>query len=478
MGPVGKAADRVKSSLSWLWSGGGGLTTTTSNSVDSIDSNDERNSNLVDDYVSKRVDRSVNRKWIINDASTCGQLNPTWSDVPGASEALIDTDLYENMIRIALAKNGVWPSYGHTLVHNSKKDDGTWAELSDIDMKRITDYIRDSDNEDLIPKSAVLKAPANAIPRWAVKQLRPYVNMKTPCSLQRKQIEALHEEWYPISYDHNYFDGIAPSCEYIDDIKLLSLLSSSEGGGGVSNTNSSHDRQKVTLQQLYNYQYLVTIASVIPAGSYDIEYPTTELSHTSEISLDNATYRSPWMPSKIKPGSVFNGCRDLKKIVLCTDLVIGLINIRKGYAEYTESDYIGCLDVFRDLSNTEPPETWIEETGYIMSFGVSDTWMNMGIGKEIMDRAMIVCNQQGIKLLTLHVISHNYGAKRFYEREHFRKINKQPGYYEFNGIIWTADTYCVWVPAYLKNKNLIGQTVNHILQTKETINKAMIDTKK
>jgi len=469
MRPVGQAADRVKNSISWLWRGVSG-----DNNNDKGSSSDEEGSKSSDFlYQSKNVDFPMIERgetWIIDDGSTCGQLNPLWSDVPGASEALIDADLFEKEIRAALDTHGVWPSYGDVLVQTIKTNEGLWAPINKADYDRITLLIKDSQIEDLVPKSVSLKAPANAIPRWAVKLLRPHIKIEPPCLLQRQQIVALHEEWFPISYDDNYFDGIAPGCTYIEEMELFS-----SSADRILTSNSSNERNKLRQRRLYDYRHLITIASVIPSGSYDIRFPA-ESSDLSEISRDKASERLPWQPnqSTIPPGSLFYGCRKLKKIIMTDDMIVGLINIRKGYVDYTECDYDACLSTFSYYNENLMPDNWLEQTGYIMSFGVSDAWMNLGIGKGLMDQAAILCKQEGIKLLTLHVITHNYGGKRFYEREYFQKINEQPGYYEFNGIIWTADTYCLWVPAYLENEKLTDRRVNHEIHTLDTVKKAIM----
>lgn len=84
------------------------------------------------------------------------------------------------------------------------------------------------------------------------------------------------------------------------------------------------------------------------------------------------------------------------------------------------------------------------DEGHITNIAVHPEFRRCGVGSRIMDKLLEMCDDSGIRSLTLEVRKSNLAAQRLYEKYGFKAEGVRKGYYSDTGedalIMWKHDS--------------------------------------
>eukprot|EP00915_Cephaloidophora_sp_WS-2016_P004024 GHVH01005423.1.p1 GENE.GHVH01005423.1~~GHVH01005423.1.p1 ORF type:complete len:354 (-),score=48.67 GHVH01005423.1:551-1612(-) len=322
---------------------------------------------------------NTSEHWFLLRGESSDEVNPGRSLTLSSSGCHIDSILFESILATTLERYGHWPSkcsrsHG-SIVNNKDEETGGWKPVAKnlLQFEQIVKAINDS-GPGFVPKYPFLTAPVNALPRWVGNQLMQYCKFIVPNSVHRKQLKEVHSEWFPISYDDYYYDGIAPSAE-----NILMMQTDYPDGVYIPPPPGS-SRQPVTEKDainraFYDYRTISSCAAIIPAGTYTVDYNNESDLEQPEFILPEIS-RKVWNggDSEYPVGTMFNGARELKKITLEEDLVVGFVCARMGEADNAlvdPADLSSLVDFVKSKDQSIMTSDDVFDTNaYIMSVGV------------------------------------------------------------------------------------------------------------
>jgi len=93
----------------------------------------------------------------------------------------------------------------------------------------------------------------------------------------------------------------------------------------------------------------------------------------------------------------------------------------------------------------------IKREGYIMTFGVSPSFRQRGLGTFILRKMIEILQEHGCNVVTLHVQLINKAAVEFYKKNNFVVAEDLPGHYYIDGQYFDA----MKMIFYLNNNNTV-----------------------
>jgi ribosomal protein S18 acetylase RimI-like enzyme len=233
----------------------------------------------------------------------------------------------------------------------------------------------------------------------------------------RQQIQELHEQWFPVTYQDEFYDSLV----------LGRLCANAEEGNESSTTDdcdeydnaaNNNDKNNDPTRQCPLYTCLAVVANTHSddrgasslAGSRNRNIPRSgsDLSRMEEARL-------PPQPAMTALSSMQS---EQERVVAC---VVGAF-VRHSIL----STELRALLVPDPLVHTQ--------LFYIMTLGAADDYRNIGLSTFLVHQCMEqVQAEPSCGTLYLHVLDTNVEAIRFYEKLGFYRVKIIPNYYSIHG---------------------------------------------
>lgn len=302
--------------------------------------------------------------------------------------------------------NNILPDYNHT---NSKKRDEIYATIQDKTVIQMNDSSAEKrKSNDMNKNSEKIKVPI---------KLRP-VEEK-----DKEYIKSLHEGWFPVRYNQEFYDSMVLSTNKIHNDSTASDNSTSDG-----NTNNKLSDKII---------------------SFIAEFDTSE--NYLDDDSDDCCGNNETQNLLHKNNSSTKPCVNVNKN-----------EIPNVDIESSNDNILGCIvgSFFSYQKCSKPIQTLLLPSNpkyksmfYIMTLGTVPKYRNLGLGSILVERCVDFARRnRECGVIYLHVIKYNKGAIRFYEKLGFGRVTEIQDYYIIDGVKYNC---------YLYAKCLNGNHLSH-----------------
>jgi len=267
----------------------------------------------------------------------------------------------------------------------------------------------------------------------------------------RDRVKELHEEWFPVRYQDEFYDELAEN--HLSGNPLFTLLAIHKQKQSISNgwgldleaghdesddTNSSHASSPNQVKRTWTQRLLW--------GQQ--QQQQEEEAQTSTLSLNDRIAAAEGDGSA--PDRVFTHDVDDENNVnldnaFCVPIRTQNFQISNHQAPMIELDTIaGCVvGSFMAVTRLSPPMQDLlisdplryRRLFYIMTLGTESSYRGAGLGTKLVQQCIAKVQEDATcGVLYLHVLTENFPAIHLYERLGFYRVQEIPDYYDIQGV--------------------------------------------